>query len=303
VQANRQTKPEYFFKRGEALPAGIRRILSEQLTQAVEVLSADRNSLEKAVHEARRSLKRARSLLRLVKFAIPKTYARENRRLRDVGRSLSELRDAHALAQTLEDLERSRNGGQADESRRAFASARTLLESRGERITKSMEQGGKEQSIAQLQEALTRIARLTYAKADARGIAKSIRRSVNRGTKTFAKAKDDPEPERFHEWRKRAKDLRYQISLLSELRPDLQQYSRAAKELEQLLGEDHNLAVLKYLLNEAQMSEGEELRPLRKKISGRQSALRDQAKEIGERLYGEKRQVWKDRLPATAIES
>jgi hypothetical protein len=31
--------------------------------------------------------------------------------------------------------------------------------------------------------------------------------------------------------------------------------------------------------------------------------LRDQAKEIGERLYGEKRQVWKDRLPATAIES
>ena len=166
MQANRQTKPEYFFKKGEALPDAIRRILSEQLTQAVEVLSGDRDSLEKAVHEARRSLKRARSLLRLVRFAIPNTYARENQRLRDVGRSLSELRDAHALAQTLDDLERSRNGGQADESRRAFASARTLLESRGERITKSMEQGGMEQSIAQLQEALTRVARVSYAKVD-----------------------------------------------------------------------------------------------------------------------------------------
>ncbi len=80
-----KSKPQYFFKKEEDLRDAIRRILAEQLTRAVQVLSRPEGGSESAVHEARRSIKRARSLLRLVKVAIPNTYARENRRLRDVG--------------------------------------------------------------------------------------------------------------------------------------------------------------------------------------------------------------------------
>ncbi len=255
-QAKSESKPEYCFRKGEALPDAVRRVLSEQLAQAVQVLSTHGESLEEAVHEARRSIKRVRSVLRLIKPAIPNAYARENRRLRDVGRSLSELRDSHALIQTLDDLEEDRKNGQSKGSRRhAFADARTFLERRGQQIEKKMEQGGMEESVGRLKEALSDLEKLTYAKVNAERISKSIYKTVKRGMEAFAEAENDEEPEKFHEWRKRAKDLRYQLSLLSDLRPDLQPYSKLAKELEQRLGDDHNLAVLNDLLTKAPRSD------------------------------------------------
>ncbi len=300
VGAKSKSKLQYCFRKGEALPDAIRRILSEQLGQAVQVLSAHGESLEDAVHEARRCIKRVRSALRLIRPAIPHTYARENRRLRDIGRSLSELRDSHALIQTLGDLEKLRGG--KEPRRHAFADARTFLESRGQQIERTMEEGGMDQSISRLKEALKDIQKLTYAKVNPETISKSIYKTVKRGMKAFAAAENDRKSEKFHDWRKRAKDLRYQLSLFSDLRPDLQDYSKSAKELEQLLGDDHNLAVLSALLGEAQASDGHEFPSLQKQISGRQSALREQAKDIGEKLYGEKRKVWKRRIAVTVLE-
>lgn len=293
LETTSRIEPRYRFEKGEDLRSAIRRIVSEQLSRAAEVLSQPEDSLEAAVHEARRCIKRSRSVLRLVKFAIPKTYARENSRLRDVGRSLSELRDSHALLQTLEELKNN------DSEQSAFEDVHTFLESRGEQIAEAMKKGGMEQSIAGLRNALTHVDKLTYAKVDAPGLTKALYKSVKRGMEAFAAAKEHSEPERFHEWRKRAKDLRYQLSLLSELRPDLQEYSKSAKELEQLLGDDHNLAVLVDLLGEAEHSSGDNLRSLHEKISGRQSALRGKAKKLGKQIYGEKRKIWKRRLAAT----
>lgn len=294
-------KVEYCFRTGEELPDAIGRILTEQLNRAVQVLSRPSDSQEGAVHEARRCLKRARSVLRLVKFAIPNTYRRENDRLRDVGRSLSELRDSHALIQTLDDLEGHRKNRRPNGSReRAFQEAHTFLESRGQEIAKAMEKGGMKNSIAQLKTAITHIEKLSLAKVNAPGIAKSLYRSVKRGKQAFAAAQADSHPEKFHDLRKRAKDLRYQLSLFAELRPDLDQYSNSAKELEQFLGDDHNLAVLNDLLREVEDAGGE-LQILREKISGRQSALREKATKIGGHLYRRKK-VWKDRLAAIAAE-
>lgn len=300
AQSKSKAKPEYCFRTGEELPGATKRIIREQLARAVEVLSRSGGSLEEAVHEARRCLKRARSVLRLVKFAIPNTYARENARLRDVGRSLSELRDSHALIQTLEDLEEHGKKWQRSGARKPeFQQAHAFLESRGQQIAKAMDEGGMKNSIAQLETALTHIARLSFAKVDWQGIQKSLYRSVKRGVRAFAAAEDDGEAEKFHEWRKRAKDLRYQLSLFAELRPDLEQYSHSAKDLEQHLGDDHNLAVLTGLLTQVQDSDGD-LHLLENEISGRQSALRDKARKIGRHLYGEKRKVWKHRLAAIA---
>lgn len=299
--AKAKFKPQYCFLKGEALPDAIRRVLSEQLSQALQVLSAHGESLEEAVHEARRCIKRVRSVLRLIRPAIPNTYARENRRLRNVGRSLSELRDSHALIQTLNDLEKV---GQAKRSRRhAFAVAHTFLESRGQQVEKAMEEGGMDQSVSRLKEALKDIEKLTYVKVNPETISKSIYKTVKRGMKAFAAAENDGDSENFHDWRKRAKDLRYQLSLLSDVRPDLQGYSKSAKKLEQFLGDDHNLAVLSALLGEAQASDGHEFQSLQKQISGRQSALREQARDIGEKLYGEKRKTWKQRIAATVLET
>ena len=303
TQTESKVKLEYFFRKGEELPAGIRRILAEQLTRAIQVLNHPGHPLDEAVHEARRCLKRARSVLRLVKFAIPNVYARENGRLRDVGRSLSELRDSHALIQTLEAVGGAPKKRQATaDGQRALREAHTFLESRGHQIAKAMDEGGMENAVAQLNQALVDVKKLSFAMVDSLGIQKSLYRSVKRGMKAFAAAQSDGEADKFHDWRKRAKDLRYQLSLFAELHPKLERHSKSAKKLEQLLGDDHNLAILKDLLIEVGNPVAD-LHSLQKKICRRQSALRDKAKKFGRQLYGEKRKVWKDRLAAIAAES
>jgi CHAD domain-containing protein len=301
VQTKSKPDLQYCFEKDETLPEATRRILSEQLSRAVEILSTPGSSLEEAVHEARRCIKRTRSVLRLVKFAIPNAYTRENQRLRTVGHSLSELRDAHALIQTLDELEEHRKGNTEPTQQRTFAKAHEFLQGREKRIAKAMEKGGMENAVAQLRRASNRVAKLRYDQVDPQGISKSLRKSVNRGRKAFAAVDDDPAPEKFHEWRKRAKDLRFQLSLLANLRPDLQQYAKSAKDLEQLLGDDHNLAVLEAVLKETHILRGQ-LDPIQTEVGHRQNTLRDKAKKIGSDLYGEKRKVWKHRLSASAIE-
>ncbi|MFL6447290.1 MAG: CHAD domain-containing protein [Bryobacteraceae bacterium] len=300
MQKNSEVKPQYCFEKDEDLPEGTRRILSEQLSRAVQMLSTPGDSLEHAVHEARRCLKRARSALRLIKFAVPNTFARENQRLRNVGRSLSELRDAHALTQTLRELEEHQNAEEAGSPRVTLEKAYEFLRTREARIMQAMEKGGMENAIAQLNEAATRMRKLSYGHVDPQGISKSLRKSIKRGKKAFAATEDDTAAERFHEWRKRAKDLRFQLSLLASLRPDLQPYSNSAKELEQLLGDDHNLAVLSAVLSETQLPE-HELQALRTGIDYRQNELRGKARTIGSYLYADKRKVWKHRLSAKSI--
>ena len=67
---------------------------------------------------------------------------------------------------------------------------------------------------------------------------------IKRGKKkAYARAYDDPTADNFHDFRKRAKDLRYQLGVLSNLWPDVFERFSSAKELEQTLGDDHNLAV------------------------------------------------------------
>src|SRR5207248_10685740 len=56
------------------------------------------------IHEARKSVKKIRGALRLVRFELGATYQKENRRLRDLGRKLSELRDAAAIIETFDNV-------------------------------------------------------------------------------------------------------------------------------------------------------------------------------------------------------
>src|SRR4030095_5558012 len=58
-----------------------------------------------SVHEARKQLKRARATLRLLRGGIrAASYRRANRRLRDAGRPLSDVRDARVLLDVVASL-------------------------------------------------------------------------------------------------------------------------------------------------------------------------------------------------------
>src|SRR5947209_980737 len=88
----------YKLKRGESVRDGLRRVLTEELEAAIEQLErASDKTRDEAVHEARKSVKKVRGALRLVRPQIGRVYRKENARLRTAGRGLSELRDAGAI--------------------------------------------------------------------------------------------------------------------------------------------------------------------------------------------------------------
>src|SRR5438445_3587110 len=91
---------------GESVEAGVRRIVDEQLQDALDELrGADPRKADAAVHAARKRFKRIRSLVRLVRTGLGQAvYHRENACFRDAGGSLAEVRDAAVLVQTLDQL-------------------------------------------------------------------------------------------------------------------------------------------------------------------------------------------------------
>lgn len=284
-------KPEgkHSLQRGEKLADGIRRILKQQLSFAITELSDEERPIDTAVHEARKAMKRTRSLLRLIRPAIKQSYSRENRELQSVGRTLSELRDAQALLETLEGLASSTDG--------SFASARDFLRKRKDALAEALQARGELRSAAEkLDQVLQRFDKLSLDDLDFAVPADAVQKSIKRGKRAFSRAVVDEDPERFHECRKRAKDLRYQLELLTEIWPGvLEAYAGSAKKLEEYLGDDHNLAVLREILDKAHVMNGER-EILEGSIESKQAKLREKARQLSRRLYSEPPDAWSRRL-------
>ena len=225
-------------QRKKSLRKGLRRIAQEQLQGALE--QARLPATDEAIHDARKRLKRVRALLQLVRPAVKKSlYRNENAALRDVARPLSELRDAKVLIETL--------GSVAPDD--ASASIRQELTAR----KRSLEaQNPLPRAAASLEEALSRVPAWTDVPKRWSSVGKGLRRTYRQARRAYADALREPTVEKRHEWRKQTKYLRYQLEALQPLRPELlEELASQADKLGQLLGDDHDLAVLQQTLSSA----------------------------------------------------
>ena len=102
----------------------------------------------------------------------------------------------------------------------------------------------------------------------------------------------------LHAWRKRVKDLWYHVRLLEPLSPGaLHGYAGEAHHLSDLLGEDHDLAVLRETL----LADGAvpaDLDSVVTLIDHRREQLQAEALQVGARLYVEKPKAFRRRIRA-----
>lgn len=212
----------------------------------------DGDDVDTAVHEVRRTCKQVRALLRLVRTHDPDLFRAENRATRDAAALLSDLRDATVSAHALSTLERPdteasappATGGTdlqpADEARRLADRHTDLLR------TEAMD------ALRACRDALTvqrqRSATWDMPHWDDPGEVDAIvagwtatyraaRRAGKRARKKLTAAT-------LHEWRKRTKDHRLQIEFLADLDPTLAERAADLHRLTDLLGDDHDLAML-----------------------------------------------------------
>ena len=91
----------YQLGRRERVFDGIRRIVIEELRAARKNLSESHPSNETRIHAARKSIKKVRAIVAAVDAAGGRGTTRSGKRLRDVNRVLSPLRDLDAMTKTL----------------------------------------------------------------------------------------------------------------------------------------------------------------------------------------------------------
>src|SRR5437868_10972148 len=90
----------------ETLGKGLQRICSKQIELALAFARGDKETDDTAVHETRKHLKKTRAALRLVKKEIGRgLFKKQDHCLRDVGRLISDVRDAEVRLQTMRQLQ------------------------------------------------------------------------------------------------------------------------------------------------------------------------------------------------------
>jgi CHAD domain-containing protein len=278
----------YRLREDEHVPDGIRRIARGQLELARDELSgAPPRKQAAAVHATRKRLKRLRATVRLARDAVgEETYERENSAFRTTARRLAAGRDAQVLLETVEEL----GDRFADELSKDVTGA--LRDRLAEERDDAKPSGRGDERVDAVLEALrharARTPAWTFAGDDFAVLSPGLRRIYRRGRKRMRAALDDPTPENLHEWRKRVKDLWYATQIVREAQPKrLKRVSKRAHKLANLLGDGHDLALLRdYAEAHPELfDQPDEREALLAIIDRRANALRDEALERGRKLY------------------
>jgi CHAD domain-containing protein len=279
----------YRLKANEPVPEAVRRIVREELKDAADQLSAkDGRNRDEAIHEARKSIKKVRAVLRMMEGELGPVYSTENVKLRDLGRALSRFRDAGAMMETLDNL-KERFPAELDS-----ATLDSIRRGVTERKQQSEESDGIESVLKQTAAALragSKRVRTWPLSADGfDAMAQGLEKTYRRGRKALARAQKEPLDPNYHEWRKRAKDLWYHVRLLEHVWEEfMQAQERSLKELETWLGDDHNLVVLRerILAEPEHFGDKKEIEAFLAVTEAYQHELRQKSESLGSRIYAE----------------
>ncbi len=283
---------------------GARRIARRRVKSAAEILGR-RGPTEHSVHAARKELKKARATLRLVRDALgTKTYKKENAALRDAARPLSEVRDAQVLLKALQALIE-RFGARA--SRLPLSQfERALNLRRRESRAAVLKKGGPVKSAQKTLRAVR--SRSEHWHVGRHGwsvLGAGLKRTYSQGRSAFAEAEAKSKAgarhndECLHEWRKQIQHFTHQLQLFEFLRAGpLVDLSVQARKLADLLGDDHDLAVLRERAMEARddFPTAAAHRALIGLIDRCRAGLQDKALRLGGPLYEEKPAAFTARL-------
>ena len=285
----------YRFKLQEPIAAAVGRVGLAQIEMAEGKLAGN-GDVATAIHDARRCIKRLRALLRLIRPGLSdKSFEAEEERLASVGHLLSGVRDAHVMQQTLLKLE-ARFGPLPDGAGERLRAAAEKSSSDPKPNARGDFRRGALQRL-KLARKLFKPEGLAGVEFDSVG--EGLESSYRKARKAFRNAYRHPSNETFHAWRKGVQRHWRHMQLLSRAWPEtLSARASEAKAVSQLLGEDHDLAVLMAF---AETHAGTVLTAEAAALLGAQcvscqTELRDLAKPRGERLFAEPAEDLKQRL-------
>ena len=237
-------KPRFELDLSQNVKQNVLRMIHEQYDQIIFFCNAQNVDPDKSVHEIRKSFKRLRAILRLIRDAIGySTYYRENSFCRDESKLLSDLRDLKVFHEDLTILA----------EKYASSANNQLIEQLQETIIAKKKQRYEEvihgelfQKIADDVEAARGRASMFLFRFDGfRIMTPGIKRIYKKGRNELDVVRKNPNTENYHNLRKRVKYLMYFMQILKPIYP--QYFKALEKDLDTAsdkLGLDHNFAEL-----------------------------------------------------------
>lgn len=275
-------------KKAEPLTTGYRRIAFECLDTALGAIDAP-DGRDAAIHTIRKQCKQLRALIRLMHSGSAAERRQECHFFRDLGRSLSALRDARVAldvhARLIEQFgclldpcvdARIRQLLIADLQARAAAFGAQLPPSDLLR-----------------QQLLAARQRARHFQTDGDGEARlqqAFVRAYRRARRAAAAATDYGHPEDFHEARKRAKDYWYQLEFLSQRWPEVTTKRTAiTRRLTELLGDAQDFNVYREAVERVATADTAAAAELMSALAVRRAAaLQAEAVSLIPAVYGDK---------------
>ena len=272
-------------KPDEQVSKGLRRLARKQLGNALKDVQRRGGDRQKAIHDARRSVKKARAILDVFDNDCGRGLRKIRKRLRRVSRSLSELRDADIKVETLDALHLRAPRALPPAT---FALMRRLLRQDRDALVRASGMRKTLDEAAKTLKAARRAARGWRSRhKNLRALLAAVKAARRKGRAAMKRAEESHTAADFHEWRKAVKTLMYELRLVEAAGPEIRAEIRALRYIERWLGVDHNVAVLwDRLVHDDRLSrEWTDVAPLQEASGRYQQELREKALERGVRVY------------------
>lgn len=211
--------------------AEARRVLVEQTDRALHALNDPDGPGN--VHTARKSLKRCRALLALVRRGLRrKKVDALNMLYRDAGRLLSGARDAEVARKVLAIVV-------TEAKIPKYASLLPVVD-------KHTDPADVKIARAMLEDARARLEKLAWGSLSEEVILGGLERSYARARQDLARTRSTSDPEVVHDWRKRVKAWGYHLQLVRGVWPVMMEPLLAVvDDLQEALGDHHDVSVVR----------------------------------------------------------
>lgn len=273
-----------------ALPREVPRLLHGQIAGALAKLRGTPDAA--AIHAARRHIKKARAVLRLLDEKLHGPLTRGDQALRAAGRHLSARRDEAVLVCTIDSLVES---GPPPTVVNALRLLRETLPAPSAAAADPGSVPAARQALLQARRALTGLALDDYAFDT---LVAGFRTSYRAGRRALRPALADPRAKPLHTLRKALKHHVYQLRVLRPLWPQpLAAFHAQADHAAELLGLHHDCALLRARLAGSALSAARQAR-IDTLAAKRQASLASAALGLCQRLYAEAGASYTRRLTA-----
>ena len=262
------------------------KIVRRQLRNTAHALTTTEGSRFRiAVHESRKTVKKAKAVAAFLTEAGAKLPRRDRKRLKSVARALSTMRDSTAIVDTFDRVRR-RYPRQLPEHtygliRRSLVAARDRCEARAQRDGVVAETAGR------LQKTRKSAKEWKSPSIEWSGMVAILAASYRRSRDAMKRARVTRQSATLHNWRKEVKTLWYQLRLARPLTTGLAPLVDQLNQLETELGDDHNLVVLGATLRGCRdlPSMRAEMRQIDRLGARMRQPLRQRAFELGHRIH------------------